>query len=126
MKKIIFILLFICAESLAANAIIYKADDSFTKSLKLSKKQAIQIEQIKKDYSKEIADINSQIILKNMQIAKYRNKREYLSVYTSLNKEINFLNKELNEIQKQKDKDILKKLNFFQKRKYKKYISNLY
>ena len=124
MKKILIILYLLYFPVFALQVYTINTEYSdFMDSLKLSKKQKIKIEQIEKDYNKRLVETRAQIALKDMEIAKLRNRNCPSEVYM-LNSQIRQMQKDYNELYEQKEEEIETALNFFQRRKYKKYIKS--
>lgn len=123
MKKILLTLLLLTTSVFAYEIIDLNEYDNFLKTLNLSKRQAQKIEIIKNEYGPKIANLNAQILLKSMEAAQLRvNPKNYAAV-SMLNHESSLLEKELNSLQKEKDKKVLSTLGLIQKYKYRKYIS---
>ena len=110
MKKILLLIILL----LTLNTYAADIENKYS-SLKLSKKQQAKIEQIEIEYNKKTVEINSLILLKNMQIAQ-RSSSDMALLY----KEIKTLENSLEELKQDKEKEILSCLNFFQRFKYKR------
>ncbi len=89
-------------------------------TLKLSDKKIQKIEIIEQKYNKKRVELNSEILLKNMQMAQYRGSKNEQTYIKAINYEIKELNNLLSEIDKDREREIMSCLNFFQKIKYRK------
>ena len=115
MKRVLLAIIF-----LLCNCFALTMQNDILDSLKLSQKQKNRIENVKIKYNQKRVEFNSQILLKNMQLAQYRGLRNEQTYIKAINYEIKELNNELSEIDKNREKEIISCLNFFQKIKYKK------
>ncbi|MBR2069581.1 MAG: hypothetical protein IJ877_07470 [Candidatus Gastranaerophilales bacterium] len=126
MKKILLLFIILCIPAHAIKAVTQQEHNNFMKSLKLSKKQTQKIEIIESNYNKKNVELNSMILLKNMQIAQLRTSQSNYGYIGELNNEIKALEKRRYDYNMQKNKDILATLNWIQKAKYREYISRIY
>ena len=124
MKKIIILLFLLFVMPVHAFRIDNKVREDFFATLKLSNKQSQKIEQIENKYNPKIVKLNSQIILNNMHCAQLKPSNHAVNKINSINANSKALEDELENIQNQKQKEILSVLNLFQKIKYRRYIKN--
>ena len=118
MRKILVFFALINLFVFSANALPSKEYDDFFNSLKLSDKQKIKIEQIEQKYNKKIVETNTQALLSNMYSAKYGNRKSNYNQLLALQQQ-------LNDLKEEKEEEILSTLNWFQRRKYRKFILSL-
>lgn len=124
MKKILIILGFILISAnyvFAANLTSYS---DFLKTLNLSKKQSLKIEEIEKKYRAKITLLNADVILKNMEIAQLKPYKNTASRINVINAELDEVLDELSELDNQKQDEIMSCLGLIQRYKYKKYCKN--
>lgn len=108
-----------------ANEQVRLSEKDFLKTLKLSSIQEQKIEVIEKKVNSKISVLNGKILLKDMEMAQlFRNEAN--SRVQALKREINALQNEVNEVYQEKQNEIAQNLGFFQKIKYKKYLSRAY
>ena len=124
MKKILILFLMLSFQTIASEQVRLSEND-FLKTLKLSSVQEQKIEEIEKKVNSKISVLNGKILLKDMEMAQlFRN--EASARVQALKREINTLQNEVNEIYQEKQNEIAQNLGFFQKIKYKKYLSRAY
>ena len=88
---------------------------NYKKALNLSESKIQKINNIEKEYNSQIAKLNAQILLKKMQILQGSPKADIL------NSELKSLSREFDEIERDREREILSNLSFIQRYKYKKY-----
>ena len=125
MKKILLFLMLLCLPVYAIRAVTTDEYNNFMKSLRLTKKQSQKVEAIEANFKKNLALLNADILLKDMQITQLRNKNDYSHVY-SLKEDLKVLENKRYKMYKQKEKDIANSLNWLQRARYKEYISRVY
>lgn len=119
-KNIILLTLFlVLINTLLAGAKSFCSD--YKKILNLSAKQINNIEAVERYYNTKIAKLNAEIILRKMEASQLKGIANQQSKIHALNTELGILNDELEEIQAQKEKEIISDLGFIQRIKYKKY-----
>lgn len=124
MKKILILFLMLSIQAIA-NEQVRLSEKDFLKTLKLSSIQEQKIEVIEKKVNSKISVLNGKILLKDMEMAQlFRNEAN--SRVQALKREINALQNEVNEVYQEKQNEIAQNLGFFQKIKYKKYLSRAY
>ena len=122
MKKIIlFAILFAFTVKIG-----YCADDynMCLDKIKLKEKQKIQIQNIEKEYKKELTSLRGDIILKNMQIAQLKPHKKNDRIL-GLKAELKDIEEEIEAKEDQKQDDIISCLGFFQKFKYRRCLNCL-
>lgn len=90
----------------------------FMKSLKLSETKETKINEIEKKYKYETAQLRANVILRNMQMAKYGANPKGQNM---LNSGFSDLQDEIDELQKRKEDEIVSTLGIIQKFKYRSF-----
>jgi len=92
--------------------------------IKLKEKQKTQIENIEKEYKKELTSLRGDIILKNMQIAQLKPYKKNDRIL-GLKAELKDIEEEIEAKEDQKQDDIISCLGLFQKFKYRRCLNCL-
>ena len=121
MKKILIILGFIVFSANYALSATSAGYCDYLKTLNLSKKQTLKIEEIEKKYRAKITLLNADVILKNMEIAQLKPYKNATLRISAINAELDEVMDELSEIEEQKQDEIMSCLGPIQKFKYRKY-----
>ena len=124
MKKILIILGFILISANYVFAANQTNCSDFLKTLNLSKKQSLKIEEIEKKYRAKITLLNADVILKNMEIAQLKPYKNTASRINVINAELDEVLDELSELDNQKQDEIMSCLGLIQRYKYKKYCKS--
>ena len=125
MKRLILTTTLLLTIGLLPTSAYMLQDNSFDfGTLNLSKKQSEMIAYIQDKYRNRIVTLNSNILLKEMEIAQLKVEKGGRAKINSIYPEIELMQSELAELQSQKEGEILSNLGFFQRIKYKKYLKS--